>query len=106
MPIQQNTQIQFSDETIGTNVPKQYVPGVEKGFRSMCEKGLLSGHKLSGIKFRLIDGDNHCVDSSEYAFVLAAIGAVKQAFELGSWEILEPIMALEVTGPEEFLVRF
>lgn len=68
----------------------------------MAEKGLLSGHKLSGIKFRLQDGAHHIVDSSELAFMLAAQGAIKSVFENGSWQILEPIMMVEVTAPEEF----
>lgn len=102
LPAHQNTTLEFSDETIGTNVPKQYVPAVEKGFRQMGEKGLLSGHKLSGIKFRLIDGAHHIVDSSDLAFMLAAQGAIKEVFENGSWQILEPIMMVEVTVPEEF----
>lgn len=102
LPPHQNTTIEFTDETIGTNVPKQFIPGVEKGFRQMAEKGLLSGHKLSGIKFRLMDGAHHIVDSSELAFMLAAQGAIKSVFENGNWQILEPIMMVEVTAPEEF----
>ncbi|KYM88350.1 Elongation factor G, mitochondrial [Atta colombica] len=102
LPPTKNTIIEFSDETIGTNVPKQFVPGVERGFRAMCEKGLLSGHKLAGIKFRLLDGMHHCVDSSEFAFFFAAQGAVKDVFEAGTWRVLEPIMMVEVVGPQEF----
>ncbi|XP_019533288.2 elongation factor G, mitochondrial [Aedes albopictus] len=102
LPPHQNTTIEFTDETIGTNVPKQFVPAIEKGFRQMAEKGLLSGHKLSGIKFRLQDGAHHIVDSSELAFMLASQGAIKSVFENGSWQILEPIMLVEVTAPEEF----
>ncbi|KAG5328617.1 EFGM factor, partial [Acromyrmex charruanus] len=102
LPPTKNTIIEFSDETIGTNVPKQFVPGVERGFRAMCEKGLLSGHKLAGIKFRLLDGMHHCVDSSEFAFFHAAQGAVKDVFETGIWRVLEPIMMVEVVGPQEF----
>uniref|UniRef100_A0A336MWZ0 Elongation factor G, mitochondrial n=1 Tax=Culicoides sonorensis TaxID=179676 RepID=A0A336MWZ0_CULSO len=102
LPPEQNTLLEFKDETVGTNIPKQFVPGVEKGFRHMGEKGLLSGHKLSGIKFRLQDGAHHIVDSSELAFHLAAQGAVKEVFERGAWQILEPIMLVEVTAPVEF----
>lgn len=54
----------------------------------MAEKGLLSGHKLAGIKFRLQDGAHHIVDSSELAFMLAAHGAVKEVFAEGAWQIL------------------
>ncbi|XP_066588817.1 elongation factor G, mitochondrial isoform X1 [Prorops nasuta] len=102
LPPEQNTQIVFSDETVGTNVPKQYVPGVEKGFRAMCEKGLLSGYKIAGIKFRLQDGESHCVDSSEFAFYQAAQGAIRDVFKDGAWQLLEPIMSVEITAPEEF----
>ncbi|XP_011299101.1 elongation factor G, mitochondrial [Fopius arisanus] len=102
LPPHQNTQIIFSDETVGTNVPKVFVPGVDKGFKAMCNKGLLTGHKITGVKFRLVDGAHHIVDSSEYAFQLAGQGAVRQVFEDGSWSILEPIMYVEITVPEEF----
>jgi len=102
LPPNQNTLIEFADETVGTNVPKQFIPGVEKGFRQMAEKGLLSGQRLSGIKFRLQDGAHHIVDSSELSFMLATHGAVREIFENGGWQILEPVMSVEVTCPEEF----
>jgi elongation factor G len=92
LPPHLNTTLEFVDETMGTNVPKQFVPGVEKGFRQMAEKGLLSGHKLSGVKFRLQDGAHHIVDSSELAFMLAAHGAVKEVFESGSWQIIGEVL--------------
>ncbi|CAG5056497.1 unnamed protein product [Parnassius apollo] len=102
LPPQQNTLLEFVDETVGTNIPKPFVPGVQRGFIDTCQKGYLSGHKISGVKFRLQDGAHHIVDSSELAFFLAAKGAVKEVFEDGSWQILEPIMFVEVTMPEEF----
>lgn len=94
----------FQDATVGTNVPKQFVPGIEKGFRLMCEKGSLTGHKVAGIKIILQDGAHHIVDSSEYAFQLAGQGAIRQVFENGVWQLLEPIMAVEITIPNEFQV--
>ncbi|KAF5269224.1 hypothetical protein FQR65_LT02525 [Abscondita terminalis] len=102
LPPQKNTILEFVDETIGTNVPKPFVPGVKRGYLLMSEKGLLTGHKLSGLKFRLIDGMHHIVDSSEHSFCLAAQGAIKETFENGSWQVLEPIMSVEVTTPDEF----
>ncbi|XP_063617998.1 elongation factor G, mitochondrial [Cydia splendana] len=102
LPPHQNTMLEFVDETVGTNIPKPFVPGVERGFIDTCQKGYLSGHKISGVKFRLQDGAHHIVDSSELAFFLAAKGAVKDVFEEGAWQILEPIMYVEVTMPEEF----
>lgn len=79
LPPHKNTLLEFVDETVGTNVPKQFIPGIRKGFLAMAEKGLLAGQKLSGLKFRLIDGAHHMVDSSELAFFLAAQGAVKES---------------------------
>lgn len=103
LPPQKNTVILFKDETSGTNVPKQFVPFIERGFRKMCEKGPLTGHKISGICFRLQDGGNHPVDSNEIAFTEAAYGAVRQVFEYGKWCVLEPIMRAEIVVPTEFL---
>ena len=74
LPPKQFTELVFSNETVGTNVPRQYVPHIEKGFRATAEKGPLIGHKLAGVKFRLQDGANHCVDSNDIAFFLAAEG--------------------------------
>ncbi|CAH0556894.1 unnamed protein product [Brassicogethes aeneus] len=102
LPPSKNTVLEFVDETVGTNVPKQYIPGIRKGYLAMAEKGLLAGQKLSGLKFRLTDGGHHIVDSSELAFFLAAQGAIKDVFEKGVWQILEPIMSVEVTAPDEF----
>ncbi|XP_060822793.1 elongation factor G, mitochondrial [Bombus pascuorum] len=102
LPPEKNTELLFCDETIGTNVPKQFIPGVERGFRTTCEKGFLIGHKVAGVKFRLIDGMHHCVDSSELAFFLAAQGAMKDLYLNGSWQVLEPVMSVEITVPIEY----
>lgn len=102
LPPHQNTVLEFIDETVGTNVPKQFIPGVERGYLDTCQKGYLSGHKISGVRFRLQDGAHHIVDSSELAFFLAAKGAVKEVFEDGAWQILEPVMFVEVVLPDEF----
>ncbi|VUZ52116.1 unnamed protein product [Hymenolepis diminuta] len=103
LPTEQNTQVLFSDETVGTNIPKNYVPAIETGFRNVCEAGgSLCGAKIVGVRFRLKDGAHHCVDSSDWAFQQAAEGAMRQAFERGKWTILEPIMLVECISPVEF----
>lgn len=102
LPPNENTNLDFVDETSGPNVPKQFIPAIIKGFKMMSEKGLYSGHKISGVRMRLLDGAHHIVDSSELAFILATQGAIKQAYEEAAWQVLEPIMDVEAVVPTEF----
>jgi len=98
----ENTKVEFIDETTGTNVPKPFVPGVKKGFLDSCNRGMLGGCRVTGVRMRLQDGANHAVDSSEWAFYQAAQSAFKDVCEEGVWQILEPIMFVEVNSPQEF----
>jgi len=98
----ENTKLEFKDETMGTNVPKPFVPGVKKGFMDSCQRGMMGGCKVTGVRMRLQDGANHAVDSSEWAFYQAAQSAFQDVCEEGVWQILEPVMSVEVNSPQEF----
>jgi elongation factor G len=92
----------FENTVKGGNVPKEYISSVEKGFRSMMDKGLLTGFPVVGISVILRDGSAHSVDSSEMAFQEAARGAWRSVYHNAKPAILEPLMKVEVEGPSEF----
>ncbi|MDO1560006.1 elongation factor G [Brevundimonas sp. 2R-24] len=94
---------QFESAIVGGAVPKEYIPGVQKGLESAKENGLLAGFPLIDFKATLIDGAFHDVDSSVLAFEIASRAAFKELREKGSPKLLEPIMAVEVVTPEEYL---
>lgn len=93
---------EFVNGTVGGSVPREYIPGVEKGYRESIDRGPLGGFKVINTKFELKDGTYHAVDSSEMAFKIAARMAFKQAFLESKPVILEPIMKVEAETPMEF----
>jgi elongation factor G len=95
--------IQFKSEIIGGNVPKEYIPGVEKGFRDSAENGVLAGFPMIDVKARLIDGAFHDVDSSVMAFEIASRAAFREGMPKAKPVLLEPMMRVEVVTPEEFM---
>ena len=93
----------FESRVVGGSVPKEYVPGVEKGLNSVLSSGPLIGFPVVDLKVALIDGAYHEVDSSAIAFEIATRAAMREAFENAGAVLLEPMMKVEVTSPEEFV---
>ncbi|KRB43570.1 MAG: elongation factor G [Pseudomonadota bacterium] len=93
----------FESGIVGGAVPKEYIPGVEKGLESVKDNGLLAGFPLIDFKATLTDGKYHDVDSSVLAFEIAARAAFRELREKGAPKLLEPIMAVEVVTPEDYL---
>jgi elongation factor G len=92
----------FANEIVGGVVPKEYIPGVEKGLESVLGAGVLAGFPVVDLSVTLIDGAYHDVDSSALAFEIAARAALREALQKGGSVLLEPIMKVEVVTPEEY----
>jgi elongation factor G len=93
---------EFIDNVKGGDIPTEYIPACDKGFRSCLNKGRLIGFPIVGVKLTIDDGNSHPVDSSDIAFQAAAIGGFWQAYEKAKAEILEPLMKVSIEGPSEF----
>jgi len=92
---------EFENKVTGGRVPREYIPSVDAGAQDAMQYGVLAGYPLVGIKFTLVDGQYHEVDSSEMAFKIAGSMALKEAARKADPALLEPMMAVEVTTPEE-----
>ena len=97
------TGLQFIDEVKGGNVPKEFIPSVEKGFKSAMTNGVLAGYEVPSLKVTLKDGSFHPVDSDQLSFELAARMAFRHACPKAKPVLLEPIMSLEVVTPEDYM---
>ena len=93
----------FENKVVGGSIPKEFIPGVEKGLASAQENGLLAGFPVIDFKATLTDGKYHDVDSSVLAFEIAARAAFRELREKGAPKLLEPIMKVEVTTPEDYV---
>ena len=93
----------FKDEIVGGSIPREFIPGVEKGIREALENGVLAGYPVVDVLAALYDGSFHEVDSSELAFKLAAREAFREGSKQAKPILLEPIMKVSVTAPESFL---
>ena len=93
----------FESTVVGGNVPKEYIPGVEKGIRSVMDSGPVAGFPMLGVKATLMDGAYHDVDSSVLAFEIAARAAFREGAQKAGAQLLEPIMKVEVVTPEDYM---
>jgi len=101
-PAEAGSGFSFESQIVGGAVPKEYIPGVEKGLASVLGSGVLAGFPVVDLKVTLVDGAYHEVDSSALAFEIAARAALREALQKGSSVLLEPIMKVEVVTPEEY----
>lgn len=102
-PLEQGTGFEFEDKIKGGVIPKEYIPAIQKGLKESMDKGVVAGYPMVDIKATVYDGSFHEVDSSEIAFKLAASMAFKSAALKAGAIILEPVMKVEVTTPEEHM---
>ena len=102
-PLESGTGFEFVDDIKGGSVPREFIPSVEKGIKSAMEMGPLAGYAIEGVKARLYDGKTHAVDSDQLSFEIAGRMAFREASRKASPVLMEPIMAVEVTTPEEYM---
>lgn len=93
---------EFKDALIGTNIPNEYKPAIEKAFHEVVKKGPLTGFPVVSVRYVIEDGQTHSVDSSSMAFMTATKQSFKEAFKKAEPKILEPIMNVEITVPMKF----
>ena len=100
-PGEPNSGFTFTSKVVGGNVPKEFFPAVEKGFKSMMDTGVLAGFPVLDVEVELFDGGFHAVDSSAVAFEIAAKGAFRQSIPKAGAQLIEPIMKVDVFTPED-----
>ena len=102
-PNPDSEEFEFVSKVVGGNVPKEYIPGVQKGIQSVLSSGPLAGFPMLSVKATLIDGAYHDVDSSVLAFEIAARAAFREGAQKAGAQLLEPIMKVEVVTPEDYV---
>jgi elongation factor G len=95
--------LQFINSVTGGNIPKEYIPAVQKGFETAMKSGVLGGYPMDSMKVELVDGSFHPVDSDQLSFEICAIQAYKYAAAKAAPVLMEPIMKLDVVTPEEYM---
>jgi elongation factor G len=102
-PLEPGEGFKFTNKTVGGSIPREYVPAVEAGIREAMDGGILAGYQMIDIGVDLVDGSYHEVDSSEMAFKIAGSMGFKEVAKKAAPVIKEPIMAVEVVTPDDFL---
>jgi len=102
-PGEQGSGITFESKIVGGAIPREYIPAVEAGVKEASLSGVMAGYPVTDVSVKLIDGSFHVVDSSEIAFKLAGILGFKEGMRQGKPILLEPIMKVEVTTPEDYM---
>ena len=102
-PLAPGSGFEFVDSVKGGNIPREYIPAVEKGMRQALDSGILAGYPLVDLRATLIDGSSHAVDSNEMAFRIAGSMALKDAAKAAGIKLLEPVMELEIVTPDEYM---
>jgi elongation factor G len=102
-PLEKSTGFEFHEDLTGMNVPRNFVPAVEKGLNEALQRGVLAGYPVVDLKVRFFDGKSHEVDSSEMAFKIAASMCLKKAIQEASPTLLEPIMKMEIIVPDDVM---
>jgi elongation factor G len=102
-PAEKGSGFEFVSKVVGGNVPKEYIPAVEKGMKAVMGAGVVAGFPVVDVKATLYDGGYHEVDSSAVAFEIAGRAAMREAMQKSGAVLLEPIMKVEVTSPEDYL---
>ena len=102
-PLPSGSGYMFEDKVRGGNIPKDYIPGVKKGFKGAMSAGIMSGFPVTDMKVTLVDGAHHDVDSSVMAFEIASRAAFREAAAMAKPQLLEPMMRVEVVTPDEYL---
>jgi len=102
-PLERSSGMKFSNTVVGGNIPKEYIPGVEKGIKSASQNGVIAGYNVIDFEAEVYDGAYHDVDSSVLAFEIAARAAFREAVAKASPKLLEPMMKVEAVTPEEYM---
>jgi len=102
-PLERNSGIKFNNTVVGGNIPKEYIPGVEKGINSAAQNGVIAGYNVIDFEAEVYDGAYHDVDSSVLAFEIASRAAFRDAVGKAGPKLLEPMMKVEVVTPEDYM---